>query len=314
VVTQNLTLDATAWGKVVGAQGQALGGQIGLSGAMQTSTDIAVERRSFPLNGLELSVTLAGEGRPVLMLHGFPDSAELWRKMIPPLTEAGFAVVAPDQRGFGRSSAPTGETDYTVDKIVADAIALLDTLGLDQVDLVAHDWGAIIGWALVARHPERFRRYVAFSVGHPSSYADGGLEQKLKGWYVLMFQARGFAEAVFRAANFRILRVMTKDHPEVEHWASDMSRPGRLTAAINWYRANFKLLFGRPIGRVRTPVLGVWSSDDIALSEDQMTGSAKYMDAPFRYARLDGVGHWIPVDAPEAASRLVIDFLTAETV
>jgi pimeloyl-ACP methyl ester carboxylesterase len=281
---------------------------------MQTSTDTAVERRVFHLNGLELSVALAGEGRPVLMLHGFPDSAELWRKMIPSLVQAGFRVIAPDQRGFGRSSAPTDETEYTVDKIVADGIALLDALGLQQVDLVAHDWGAIIGWALVARHPDRFRRYVALSVGHPSSYADAGLEQKLKGWYVLMFQARGFAEAVFRAANFRILRVITKDNPEVEHWTSDMSRPGRLTAAINWYRANFKLLFGRPVGRVRVPTLGVWSSGDVALSEDQMTGSVKYLDARFRYARLDGVGHWIPVDAPEAASRLVIDFLTSETV
>lgn len=280
---------------------------------MQTSTDTAVERRVFHLNGLELSVALAGEGRPLLLLHGFPDSAELWRKMIPSLVRAGFRVIAPDQRGFGRSSAPTDETDYTLDKIVADAIALLDALSLQQVDLVAHDWGAIIGWALAARYPNRFRRYVAFSVGHPSSYADAGLEQKLKGWYVLMFQARGFAEAVFRAANFRILRVITKDNPEAEHWTSDMSRPGRLTAAINWYRANFKLLFGRPVGRVRVPTLGVWSSGDVALSEDQMTGSAKYLDAPFRYARLDGVGHWIPVDAPEAASRLVIDFLTSET-
>lgn len=281
---------------------------------MQTSTDTALERRVFHLNGLELSVTLAGEGRPLLLLHGFPDSAELWRKMIPSLVQAGFRVIAPDQRGFGRSSAPTDEADYTVDKIGADAIALLDALGLEQVDLAAHDWGAIIGWALVSAHPQRFRRYVAFSVGHPSSYADAGLEQKLKGWYVLLFQARGFAEAVFRAANFRILRVITQDNPEVEHWASDMSRPGRLTAAINWYRANFKLLFGRPVGRVRVPTLGVWSSGDVALSEDQMTGSAKYLDAPFRYARLDGVGHWIPVDAPDEASRLVIDFLTSEDV
>jgi pimeloyl-ACP methyl ester carboxylesterase len=313
-VAEKLTLDATAWGKVFGAQGQAMRGQIGQDGEMQTSTDLAVDRRSFHLNGIELSVTLAGQGRPALMLHGFPDSAELWRKMIPTLVQAGFQVVAPDQRGFGETSAPASEADYALDKIIADAIALLDALCLDQVDLVAHDWGAIVGWALVAAHPTRFRRYVAFSVGHPSSYADGGFEQKLKGWYVLMFQARGFAEAMIRAGDFRILRVMTKNNPETALWARDMSRPGRLTAAINWYRANFKLLFGRPIGRVRVPVLGVWSSDDIALSEDQMTGSVKYMDAPFRYARLDGVGHWIPVDAPEAASRLVIDFLTADTV
>lgn len=271
---------------------------------------ITPRRIRLDIDGVGLEVLTAGEGEPVLLLHGFPDSAELWRFVIPRLVGAGYRVIAPDQRGFGRSDAPAGRDSYAVRRIGADAIAVLDRLGVKRAKLVGHDWGAAIGWWLAGVHPQRFERYAALSVGHPAAYAGAGLEQKLKGWYVWAFQLPGAAELLFGANDFAMFRRLVRNHPETGRWVADLSRPGRLTAALNWYRANFASLASPAAAslRVKIPVMGVWSSRDAALSEDQMTGSARFVDAPFRYERIEGVGHWIPLDAPDRLSDLLISF------
>ena len=264
---------------------------------------------TLSVDGVDLNVVTAGEGEPVLLLHGFPDSAQLWRRVMPKLVDAGYRVIAPDQRGFGRSAAPRGAGNYTIGQIGRDALAVLDQLGVERAKLVGHDWGAAIGWWLAATSGRRFERFAALSVGHPAAYATAGLEQKLKGWYVLAFQIPGFAEALFGAHDFAVFRAFMGGHPELETWIADLSRPGRLTAGLNWYRANFgKLLSPARFPRVAIPVMGVWSDRDVALSEDQMINSARYVDAPFRYERLARVGHWTPLDAPDRVSALLLDF------
>ena len=263
---------------------------------------------TLDLDGVELNVLVAGEGEPVLLLHGFPDSAQLWRKITPALTAAGYQVIAPDQRGFGRSAAPQGVRHYTIKQIVRDAIAVLDRLQIERAKLVGHDWGAVIGWSLAGAHGHRFERYAALSVGHPRAYAAAGLEQKLKAWYVLAFQLPGLAETVFGAADFALFRAFMGGHPELDHWIADLKRPGRLTAALNWYRANFPKLVSPGFPRVQIPVMGVWSERDQALAEDQMVNSAAYVDGPFRYERLARIGHWMPLDAPDPLAALLLDF------
>lgn len=272
--------------------------------ASETAQEIVLR-----VNGVALNVVVAGRGEPVLLLHGFPDSAALWREVIPHLVSAGYRVIAPDQRGFGQSEAPRGARNYAIDQIGRDAMAVLDLLDVKTAKLVGHDWGAVIGWHLAGEYSHRFERYAALSVGHPLAYASAGLEQKLKGWYVLAFQVPGLAEALFTAGDYAVFRAMVGDHSEMAHWKADLSRPGRLTAGLNWYRANFGQLFAGGFARVGIPVMGVWSSKDVALSEDQMTGSARFVDAPFRYERIEGVDHWMPLSAPERVSELLIDFL-----
>lgn len=260
------------------------------------------------INGLNLNVLSEGEGDPVLLLHGFPDSNYLWRGVIPKLTQAGYKVIAPDQRGFGESDAPEGKENYDMALIAKDAVAVLDALDIEKVKLVAHDWGAMIGWLLAGTYPERFESYTAISVGHPKAYASAGFEQKKKGWYVLFFQLEGIAEKVFMADDWSIFRKTVHDHPEIDHWIQDLSRPGRLTAGMNWYRANLKKLWKTDFPRVKIPVFGIWSTNDVALAEDQMIGSAAFVDAPWRYERLEGVSHWIPVDAPDTVSEMLISY------
>ena len=270
--------------------------------------------RSVRVNDVELCVYVNGEGPTVLLLHGFPDSMALWRYVIPVLEEAGYKVIAPDQRGFGESDAPRGAQNYRLRTLVSDAVGLLDQLDISKAHLVAHDYGALVGWVLAGDHSERFYSYTTLSVGHPKAYATGGWEQKRRTWYRSFFRLPVVAETVLKTRNWMAFRKLVRNHPETSHWIKDLSRPGRLTAAINWYRANVAVLSNASaISRVNIPVMGVWSSQDFVLAEDQMMNSMRYVDSTFRYARLENCGHWIPLDVPGETTTLLLDFLAEHT-
>jgi pimeloyl-ACP methyl ester carboxylesterase len=277
---------------------------------MNQQRAIAQTSRSYAVNGIEMHVVVTGSGPDVLLLHGFPDSHELWRHQIPALVGAGFRVIAPDLRGFGLTEIPKGGVAaYRADQLVADVVSLLDVLGVATVRLVAHDWGAVIGWLFAIKHPERIDRYVAISVGHPTSYARGGFKQKLMGWYILMFQLRGLAEWLFSFNDFALFKRLSGFPQELPNWRADLGRPGRLTAAMSYYRANAALIFPFDRGNVGVPVTGIWSSEDVALAERQMVNSAQFCKAGWRYERIDGVGHWLPLEAPERLNPLLLEYL-----
>lgn len=261
------------------------------------------------VDDLELNVVVKGDGRAVLLLHGFPDSAYLWRQQIPSLVDGGKKVIAYDQRGFGDSDAPRGKKCYRLRNARDDAIAVLNHLQVEKASVVGHDFGAVVGWLLAMDHPDRVDRLVAVSVGHPAAYARAGIKQKLLAWYALFFQIPGGAEWLLSARDWKLFRELVRHHPETDHWIGDLSRPGRLTAGLNWYRANFRTLLRGEFPGVRVPVMGIWSTGDIALAENQMAGSAKYVAGDWRYQRLSGVGHWIPLDAPGPLNELLLDYL-----
>lgn len=265
--------------------------------------------RRVRVNGITLNVVDVGSGEPVLLVHGFPDTHAVWRKQIAALVDAGYRVIAPDMRGCGSSDMPGRVADYHIGKLVGDLVGLLDALKIEQVKLVGHDWGAVIAWRFVIEHPKRVTRYVALSVGHPTAYATGGLSQKLRGWYVLMFQLRGFAEWLLQRRNWAFFRRFTAFPDEYARWWTVLSRPGRLTAGINYYRANLGLILPTTFPPVRVPVTGIWSDGDRYLTEDQMQRSAEYCEAGFRYHRVEGAHHWLQLDAPEKVTALILDAL-----
>jgi pimeloyl-ACP methyl ester carboxylesterase len=129
---------------------------------------------------------------------------------------------------------------------------------------------------------------------------------------MLLFQFPGIAERWLSADDFRNLREWS-GHPDIEPVVRRLSDPAALTASLGVYRANLApetLLRPRvELPPVTVPAMGVWSSGDIALVERGMTGSARYVTGPWRYERLEGVGHWIPLDAPDALNALLLDFL-----
>jgi pimeloyl-ACP methyl ester carboxylesterase len=270
---------------------------------------MSLKRQTIEINGIKLNVVIEGNGPEVILLHGFPDSAYLWRNQIPALVKAGYRVIAPDLRGCGETDAPVGKANYTLNTLIKDVTGLMDHLGIKHAPVVGHDWGAILGWFLAIEHPDRVDRYVALSVGHPTAYKKGGIEQKLRSWYAAAFQFPAIPEILTRSFNWLLMRVLMQSHPEMVHWIEDKSRPGRLTAGMNWYRANFtRMLFGNA-GHVEVPVFGIWSTGDIYLTERQMKMSTLYVDAPWRYERIENSSRWIPLDAPERLNKLLIEYL-----
>jgi pimeloyl-ACP methyl ester carboxylesterase len=190
----------------------------------------------FQVNGISLHIEEHGSGKPVLLLHGWPDSSYLWRNQIPFLVANGFRAIAPDLRGFGRSDRPEGVAAYSVQNAVADVVGILDALDIDAADMVAHDWGASVAWLTAIAHPNRVHRLVVLSVPHP--LAPHTLRQREMAWYQLFFQFEGIAEAWLQRDNWALFREILRGNGDVDHYITDLSRPDALKTSLNWYRAN----------------------------------------------------------------------------
>ncbi|MGZ4671712.1 MAG: alpha/beta fold hydrolase [Ilumatobacteraceae bacterium] len=268
--------------------------------------------KNISLDDLSFAVQDEGSGTPVVLLHGFPDSHALWRHQVPALVEAGHRVIVPDLRGFGESSKPAEIDRYGVLDLVGDVLGILDAVGEQRVHVVGHDWGAALAWAMAAFVPDRVDHLVALSVGHPSAFRDAGLVQRQKSWYMLLFQFEGIAEQWLSADDFANMRAWAH-HPDMDQVAVDLARPGALTAALNWYRANLhpRTWIEPPLvfPQIKAPTMGVWSSGDFALDESGMIGSSRYVDGPWRYERVEGAGHWMQLEAADEVSALLVDFL-----
>jgi pimeloyl-ACP methyl ester carboxylesterase len=264
------------------------------------------------LDDVTLEVEDTGAGSPVLLLHGWPDAANVWRHQVPALAADHYRVLAPDLRGFGGSSRPAEVEAYVAPRMVGDVIGLLDHLSIERAHLVGHDWGAAISWMTAALVPDRVASVTALSVGHPAAFRAAGWGQREKSWYMLLFQFPGVAERWLSADGFRNLRQWS-GHPDIDPVVERLAEPGALAASLNLYRAILPPASlvepSLELPPVQAPAMGIWSSGDLALTEEAMTGSAAHVAGPWRYERLDGVGHWLQLEAPEVVNALLLDFL-----
>src|SRR5262245_821756 len=252
--------------------------------AAQTPMDLDAVTRTVSVRGMSFPVVDHGSGPVVLLLHGFPDDRHLWRYQVGPLAKAGFRVVAPDLRGFGDAPRPQDPKEYGLSIVVEDLLAILDAMEIRRVQLVAHDWGAAVGWRLAAEHPERVSRYVALSVGAPGGPMP--MEQREKSWYMAFFRQTGTAETQLTQNNWQLFREWTRNAKDTDRYVTLLSRPGALTAGLNWYRASGQApVVGAPT--VTVPVLGIWSDGDAYLTEIRMKTSGERISGPFRYERID---------------------------
>ncbi len=270
--------------------------------------------------GIEYDVFGPDDGRPVLLLHGFPDTAALWRNQVPPLVEAGFRVITPDLRGFGRSDAPDAVEDYSLLTSAYDVTAILDQLGVERAHVVGHDFGSALAWVFATFCADRVDHLVAMSVGHPAAFRLTDFDQGRASWYVLLFQFEDVAEQWLREHDWANFRAWSH-HPDADEVTTRFEaadgHPGAasLTSGLNWYRANFTAAsWVAPrleLPPIQAPTMGIWSSKDFALTEHQMTNSAEHVAGPWRYERVDGAGHWLQLQQPSAVTDLLVDFLPA---
>jgi pimeloyl-ACP methyl ester carboxylesterase len=263
------------------------------------------------VDGVGIEYEVVGEGRPVVLLHGFPDSGRLWRAQVPALAGAGFQVIVPDLRGYGRSDKPEAVEAYSIPLLAGDVMAILAERGIGKAHVVGHDWGAALAWALASFAPDTVDHLVVLSVGNPVTFLRT-FEQRQKSWYMLLFQFPGVAERWLTEDNWASFRHWGR-HPDTDQVIADLEANGSLTPGLNWYRANMgpESWVGPPLQLppVQAPAMGLWSTGDFALSEVQMTDSAQNMAGPWRYERLDGPGHWMQLEAPGRVNELLLDFL-----
>ena len=275
--------------------------------------DFANNNKVLTVNDLTFTVTDAGEGPVIILLHGFPDSRHTWRFQIPALVDAGYRVIVPDLRGYGESSRPEGVENYSIDKLATDVTGILDALNIKQARIIGHDFGAGLAWYTAAFHPEYFTQLVAMSVGVNGNPGWQTVEQREKSWYFDFFNKEGIAEEALSAENFKLFRELIRNQGDPDRFFTDLARPGALTAALNWYRANTKG-WGRRVEQplypmINIPVMGIWSEHDHHLLEPQMKQSNWNITGPWRYERIDGAGHWLMLEKPDEINKLLLDFL-----
>lgn len=270
---------------------------------------------------MRLHVVQAGpkSGVPVILLHGFPEFWYGWRKQIPDLAEAECRVIIPDQRGYNLSEKPRGIKSYRIDELVKDTLGLIDALEYEKVNLVGHDWGAMVAWMLAYRHPERLQRLGILNAPHPlvmCRFLQRDFEQMRRSLYAFFFQLPWLPEMDMRADDWRgavrALRGSGKIHTftneDILEYKEAWSQPGAMAAMINWYRAvRYQVRYPKEM-RIRVPTLMMWGMKDFALSHRMARPSMDYVDEG-NLILFPEATHWVQHDAAEEVNHYLVDFL-----
>ncbi len=274
---------------------------------------------------IELSVTEAGEGRPVLLLHGFPELAYSWRHQIPALAAAGIRPIAYDMRGCGESAKPEAIEDYRLTELVGDVIGLADALGIEEFDLVGHDWGSLVGFSVAVMHPQRIGRLVSLNVpyrgwcsGFPTiAFIEEHLAKRYS--YVLSFQEPGVTEAAFADDPIAWLKYFydgasldSEFHTDQEFSIYvDAFKRGGVMGPVNYYRnidRNAEDTSHLADAEITLPTLMVTTDSDPVLPARLAEGMDRWVP-DLRVEHIESCGHWTQQEQPEATSNMLIDFL-----
>lgn len=254
------------------------------------------------------------DGELVLLLHGFPQTSFAWRHQLDALGSAGYRAVAPDQRGYSPGARPSEVAAYHQERLVEDTVGMADALGADRFHVVGHDFGGLVAWHTGARHADRLASLTSVSTPHPRAMArsilEGG-EQAEKSSYMLFFQSPE-AEGFFLdhdAAGLRGLYDAT-GLTDADEYLRVLGERAALTAALNWYRAIDRDVIER-MGAITTPTLYAWSTEDPALGREAAEETAQHVEGPYRFEVLEGVGHFIPEEAPADLNRLLLEHVGA---
>jgi pimeloyl-ACP methyl ester carboxylesterase len=278
---------------------------------------------------LRFSALTRGTGPTVLCVHGFPDSMRSFRYQLPALAEAGFRGVSPTLRGYEPSSQPS-DGDYHIVRMAEDVIGWIDDLGEDRVDLVGHDWGAVIAYAVAALAPERLKSLTTIAIPHPGRLRSDGIRQLpsqlRKSWYMMFFQLRGIADYVVERNNWAFIERLWRDWSptwkvpadELDAVKRTLARPGVKKAALGYYRAMFdpfstaarqtEKLLTAPIA-VRT--LATTGALDGCMDTRLHDLAMRPEDFPagLEVVRFDDAGHFLHQEDPTRFNRILIDFL-----
>ena len=260
------------------------------------------------------------DGRPVLLLHGFPEFWYGWRKQMQPLADAGFRVIVPDQRGYNNSAKPTDLASYSLPHLISDVLAIAHQLGDKRICLAGHDCGGIVAWHFATQYPDLIHRVAILNAPHPAvarRYLTTNVRQMLRSSYVLWFQVPRLPELLFTAGDFRLAeRALLHQSSSEAFTAHDLERyreawrqPGALTAMLNWYRAAFRSP-AKTLGQrsaVTIPTKIIWGMADPFLLPTMARDSLTFCSQG-DLVEIPDAGHWLQHEKPETVNRELLEF------
>ena len=271
-------------------------------------------------NGMTFTCRTMGNkatGKPVILLHGWPETSHMWIELMKKLSAEGYYCVAPNQRGYSDGARPKKAKDYDLKYLAEDIIAIADAQGFDQFHLIGHDWGSAVGWAVITLHAPRISSWTALSVPHVQAFSEAirtDKQQKKMSGYIRFFQLRAIPEWLLTSGDCKRLRAAwNKSSPQqVIDYLSIFSNKKALKTTLHWYRGNYKTLKkGKSeieFGAVNLPTLLIWGNKDMAIGRRCMELTNPYMKGAFKFVELDA-GHWLIQEQLQIVSKEIIEHL-----
>jgi epoxide hydrolase 4 len=282
------------------------------------------QHRNIITNGICMHYVTQGEGPLVVLLHGFPQFWYCWRHQIGFLAALGYTVVAPDLRGYNDTDKP--RSGYDVPTLLGDIVCLIKGLGQEKAIIVGHDWGGALAWTFAMRYPHMTQRLIVLNAPHPWALRRElrTLKQLRKSWYVFAFQIPWLPEALLSYHHAAMIgrsiynsAVQKSAFPPyvLTQYQVAMSKPGAMTAGLNYYRATarrggygYKGTGASSQTTIDTPTLLIWGEQDVALDID-LTKDLEQWVHYIEIRRIPDSGHWVQEEKPDAVNALIAQFL-----
>lgn len=273
-------------------------------------------------NGVNLHYVTQGEGKLMLMLHGFPEFWYSWRHQIAEFAN-DYCVVAIDMRGYNDSDKPDRLSAYKMSELTADVRGVIKGLGYDDCILVAHDWGGAIAWNFADKYPDLVEKLIVMNFPHPAKFIAGlkTWQQLQKSWYIFFFQIPFLPELMFQANDYQAISSAFTDmaidksafsREDLAAYKEAAAKPGAIAAMINYYRANFNFSLDNKstqnYGVLNIPTLMIWGEADTALGKELTYGTDEYVaDLELKY--IPNCSHWVQQEQPKIVNQYMRSFL-----
>ena len=265
-----------------------------------------LEERFIDVNGISLHTVIIGNGKPLVLLHGFPEFWYSWRHLIPQL-KTDFQLIIPDLRGYNLSDKPDGVDNYHIDLLVSDVIGIIESLGFEEVYLAGHDWGGVLAWCVAEKHPNFISKLVILNAPHLKIFQDllkNNQEQQKASYYIFEFLKPEEENNLIRDDCKRLQTALIaglSNNPKLteidkERIRAAWDQPGTLLAGVNYYRAN--LDYKDWTGMIHVPTLVIHGMKDTAILPVVLNGLKEYVKE-LQIVRDENSGHTVMSDNPQ---------------
>lgn len=280
----------------------------------------AIRHERIRNDEMVLHVAVAGNGPPVILLHGFPENGHSWHHQIGPLVAAGYSAWVPNLRGYPPSQISPQRSAYHLRHLTNDVAAFVTATGYPRAHVVGHDWGGIIAWTFAGMHPDRLDKLVVMNAPHMRIYTEKvwRTSQMFRSLYVGVFQLPALPERLLSAYNYRAIRTMFKRMPlqkqafndaDIDCYVSMLAMPGALKAALDYYRENLRAdgMALASSARTDAQTLVIWGMQDPALGAFLLDGLERFARR-VQIHRIAQASHWVQNEAPDEVNRVLLGF------